>query len=249
MSYYIDKFSLKGKKALVTGGARGIGEAIARAFSEAGADIAVADIRTCSGSNIFFHKTDVTSENDLNSLINAIEKRWGRLDILVNAAGICINTPAENTTRDEWIFLVNINLNAVFFCSQAASRLMIQQKSGSIINIGSMSGNIVNYPQPQVSYNVSKAGVHMMTKSLAVEWARYNIRVNAIAPGYIETELTKPFMEKHPEDYKKYWVEGAVQRRIGKPEELTGAALYLASDASSYTTGAILTVDGGYSLR
>ncbi len=262
MSVRRDRFSLKDKKAAITGGARGIGEAIAKGLAEAGADIAIADIADTSradlvvsgiksifGCDAFNMKTDVTKDEEINKFFKTVEKRWGSLDILVNAAGICINNPAETMNREEWYRLIDVNLNAVFFCCQAASEIMIKQKKGSIINIGSMSGDVVNFPQPQVSYNVSKAGVHMMTKSLAVEWAKYNIRINAIAPGYIETELTKPFMVKYPEDCSRYWVEGAVQRRIGKPEELVGAAIYLASDAASFTTGEIITIDGGYTLR
>ncbi len=257
-----DLFSLKGKKAVVTGGARGIGEAVAKGLAGAGADIAiadfgnvskaesvVADIKSDFGCDAFCLKTDVTKDKEVSFFYDEIEKRWGVLDILVNAAGICINTSAETTSRDDWYRLIDVNLNAVFFFCQAAVRFMIKQKSGSIINIGSMSGDVVNYPQPQVSYNVSKAGIHMMTKSLAVEWAKYNIRVNAIAPGYIETELTKPFIKNNPDDFKKYWVEGGVQNRIGKPEEIAGAAVYLASNSASFTTGAIITIDGGYTLR
>ncbi len=257
-----DRFSLEGKKAVITGGARGIGAAIAAGLAEAGADIAIADIaqmdsaqhvlsgiKNTYGCDTCYLRTDVTKDKEIALFFETVEKKWGSVDILVNAAGICINTPAETTSRDDWYKLIDVNLNAVFFCCREAAKIMIRQKSGTIINIGSMSGDVVNYPQPQVSYNVSKAGVHMMTKSLAVEWAKYNIRVNAIAPGYIETELTKPFMEKQPEDYHKYWIGGSVLNRIGQPEELVGAAVYLASEASSYTTGAVITIDGGYSLR
>lgn len=247
---------------MVTGAGRGIGEALARGVAEAGADVAIVDIgnkerseaiikdiESNYGGDAFYQKTDVTDLQAVEECVRAIEDRWGRLDILVNNAGICINTPAESTTEEEWLKVINLNLNAVFYCSRAASRLMIRQKSGAIINVGSMSGYIVNYPQPQASYNVAKAGVHMMTKSLAVEWGKYNIRVNAIAPGYVHTDLTKPFQEKFPEDYEKYWIEGAVQKRMGQPDELAGAVIYLASDAATYATGSVFVIDGGYSLR
>ncbi|HPO82779.1 MAG TPA: SDR family oxidoreductase, partial [bacterium] len=139
-----------------------------------------------------------------------------------------------------------VNLTGVFLCSQAAGRRMIEQRRGRIINMASMSGLIVNYPQPQVSYNASKAGVIMLTKSLAVEWARYNINVNAIAPGYMKTAMTAPFFEE--EEYRRLWLEPTPMKRPGEPEELCGTVVYLASDASSFMTGQVLVIDGGYTL-
>lgn len=262
MDSIIDKFRLTGRKAIVTGASRGIGRALAKGLAEAGADVAIADIGNEESAaktidaitndlkrKAFFVKVDVTDWESVHNMVETVRDAWGRIDILINNAGICINTPAEKTDKATWLKVIDVNLNGVFYCSQAVSTVMIEQKSCVIINIGSMSGIVANYPQPQASYNTAKAGVHMLTKSLAMEWADYNIRVNAIAPGYINTELIVPFVEKYPDDYQNYWVKGAVQRRVGNPEELVGAAVYLASDASTYATGSIVLIDGGYTLR
>ncbi len=264
MGTIIDKFKLTGRKAIVTGGSRGIGKAITEAFCEAGADVAIADIvdeklgeKTAEsvasecGSDVktMYIPADVTKPEDMDAAVAKVVASWERLDILVNNAGICKNIPAEEMTREDWLAVINVNFNGVFYASQAAGRQMIKQKSGTIINIGSMSGIIVNYPQPQVSYNAAKAGVHMMTKSLATEWAKHNVRVNCVAPGYVGTELLTPFKEKFPEEYQKYWLDGAVQGRVGKPEEIAGACVYLASDIAAYATGTVFLIDGGYTLR
>ncbi len=141
------------------------------------------------------------------------------------------------------------NLDGVFLMSRDVGRHMISRRTGSIITIGSMSGRIVNWPFRHAAYNVSKAGVHMLTKALATEWAEHNIRVNAIAPGYIRTELTDQVSKEHPDVVNQYWEKGAVQGRIGDVDELIGATVYLASDASTFTTGEIITIDGGLTLR
>lgn len=261
MATIMEKFRLNGKKAIVTGGLRGIGKAIAVGLNEAGADVAIVDRDTVDqakklleeikdmGRNSIYLIADVSKKEDVQNMVDQVMGKWGRIDILVNNVGICINAPAEDMTEEEWDKVIDVNLKSVFLCSQAVGRVMIEQKSGSIINIGSMSGYIVNYPQPQVSYNAAKAGVHMMTKCLATEWAPHNIRVNAIAPGYTQTGLLDSFLEKYPEEAQKYWIDPAVQERIGLPEEQVGAAVYLASDASTYTTGEVITIDGGYTLR
>ncbi len=262
MESIMEKFKLTGRKAVVTGGCRGIGKAVAAAYCEAGADVAITDISQKSegetvcaslaekyGRKTMYIRADVTKPEDMDAAVAQVVKEWGRLDILVNNAGICKNIPAEEMSQEEWLAVIDVNFNGVFYASQAAGRQMIRQKSGTIINIGSMSGIIVNYPQPQVSYNAAKAGVHMMTKSLATEWAKHNIRVNCVAPGYVGTELLTPFKEKFPEEYQKYWLDGAVQGRVGKPEEIAGACVYLASDIAEYATGTVFLIDGGYTLR
>ena len=261
MTGIMEKFRLDNKKAIVTGGASGIGRAIAEALAEAGADMAIADMENPGrarelmekldrmGRDCLYVQTDVRIRKQIEQMVDQVVEKWGRVDILVNSAGICRNTPAEDMTEAQWDEVVDINLKGVFLFSQVVGRRMILQKSGVIINMGSMSGDIVNYPQPQVAYNAAKAGVHLLTKCLATEWAGHNIRVNAIAPGYIETPLTRPFLDEHIEDAEKYWYKGAVQNRIGRPDELAGAALFLASEASSFATGSVLTIDGGFTCR
>ena len=174
--------------------------------------------------------------------LKKIISEWGRLDIAFNNAGICINVDAQEMTFDQWRKVIDINLTGVFLTSQAAGRAMIKQKSGVIINTASMSGHIVNVPQPQCAYNASKAGVIQLTKSLAVEWAPYNVRVNSISPGYIATEMTL----KAPAEWKNRWVDLTPAGRMGKPEELVSAILYIADDSSSYTTGMDLVIDGAF---
>ena len=261
MSGILDRFRLDNKRAIVTGGAIGIGRAIAEALAEAGADVAVADIANFDnaqalvekikqmGQESHFIKADVRIIKDVQQMVAQVVDKWERIDILVNNAGICLNAPAEDMTEAQWDDVIDINLKGVFLCCQAVGRQMIKQKSGAIVNVGSMSAEIANYPQPQVAYNAAKAGVHILTKCLATEWARFNIRVNAIAPGYVETELTRPFLDDNPHEAEEYWYGGALQNRIGRPDEIAGAVLYLASEAASYATGSVLTVDGGFTCR
>ena len=173
----------------------------------------------------------------------------GKLDILVNNAGIVLPSNAEDQSFADWRRTMEVNLDGVFLVSQAAGRRMIAAGSGNIISIGSMSGQIVNWPFRHAAYNVSKAGVHMLTKALATEWAEHGIRVNAIAPGYIRTELTDVVLEEHPDVVRDHWAQGAVQNRIGETKELVSACVYLAAESSSFTTGEIITVDGGLTLR
>jgi len=253
----LDFFRLDGKNAIVTGAAQGLGKAMAQALAEAGANIVIADInldlaevtaREISNIGVKTRalKVDVTNPEDVNFMAKEVVSKLGSIDILVNNAGIVRHSPAEIMSKKDWDDVINVNLTGVFLCSQAVGRFMIEKKKGKIINIASMSGLIVNHPQPQVSYNASKAGVIMITKSLAAEWAQYNINVNAIAPGYMKTSMTAPFFEK--EEYRKAWLEPTPMKRPGNPEELGGAVVYLASDASSFMTGQILVIDGGYTL-
>ena len=254
-------FSLAGKKAIVTGGSRGIGKALAEGLAAHGADVAiivqstverakaVADGIRAAGRDAIVIKADVSKEADVARMADEVVARWGRIDILVNNAGIVIPGNAEDFSLDDWRRTMAVNLDGVFLVSRAVGRQMIRQKSGSIISVGSMSGRIVNWPFRHAAYNVSKAGVHMLTKCLATEWAEHNIRVNALAPGYIRTELTDEVLREHPDVVNNQWARGAVQNRIGTVEELVGATVYLASDAASFTTGEIVTIDGGLTLR
>ena len=254
-------FSLAGKKAIVTGGSRGIGKALAEGLAAHGADVAiivqstverakaVADGIRAAGRDAIVIKADVSKEADVARMADEVVARWGRIDILVNNAGIVIPGNAEDFSLDDWRRTMAVNLDGVFLVSRAVGRQMIRQKSGSIISVGSMSGRIVNWPFRHAAYNVSKAGVHMLTKCLATEWAEHNIRVNALAPGYIRTELTDEVLREHPDVVNNQWAKGAVQNRIGTVEELVGATVYLASDAASFTTGEIITIDGGLTLR
>lgn len=254
----MDLFSLKGKTAIVTGAAQGLGQAMAQALAEAGADIVIADIQEetarqtaraiqdAAGNRCAVIKADVTNLSDVERMMKKAVDTFGQIDILVNNAGIVRHVPAEEMSEKDWNDVINLNLNAVFWCSQKAAKYMIPRKQGCIINIASMSGLIVNNPQPQVSYNTSKAGVIMLTRSLAAEWAKYGIRVNAICPGYMETAMTRELLKT--EMARKHWIEMTPMQRPGQPSELGGAVVYLASDASSFTTGHALVVDGGYTI-
>lgn len=246
--------NFKNKTAYVTGGAGGIGRVAALGLAREGTDVAIVDInaegaRTVSeeveklGRRSMAIQCDVTSEGSVQNMMDTIISAWGRIDIAFNNAGIADNTAAEDMEYAAWRRLMDINLNGIFLCCRAAGRQMIAQKLGVIINTASMSGSVVNVPQPQCSYNTSKAGVIMLTKSLAMEWAPHNVRVNCISPGYIGTEMTLAA----PEEWKSVWTANTPQRRMGKPEELVSAILYLADDSSTYTTGLDLIVDGGYS--
>ncbi|MDB6454087.1 SDR family NAD(P)-dependent oxidoreductase [Falsirhodobacter sp. 20TX0035] len=256
-----DIFDLTGRVAIVTGASRGIGETLAKGLAARGATVVVnyhsaADraaqvVRAIedAGGRALAIRADVSVEADADRLVAETVAAFGRVDILINNAGIVLPGAAENTPLDDWRRTMAVNLDGVFLMSRAAGRQMIAQRSGSIISVGSMSGRIVNWPFRHAAYNVSKAGVHMLTKALATEWAEHNIRVNAIAPGYIRTELTDEVLREHPDVVANHWAAGAVQNRIGGTEELVGATVYLASDAASFTTGEIITIDGGLTLR
>ncbi len=248
-------FKLDGETAIVTGAGRGLGREIALGLAEAGADIAVIDkmSKECEdtageirnlGRKAIAIESDVTVEEDVIRSVKAVKDELGRIDILVCNAGICNWSPAEDMEFKTWQQLMDINLNGVFLYCKWVGKEMIKQKKGSIINVSSMSANIVNVPQKQCHYNSSKAAVTHLTKSLAVEWAPYNIRVNAVCPGYIMTPLLK-LADKEMLDE---WASYAPQKRIPDPSELKGIFVFLASQAASYFTGSAVVADGGYSL-
>lgn len=252
----IEKMRLNGKKIFVTGGARGIGKSVATAFAEAGADLAIVDVDIAeaqktakeladnNGVQVIAVKTDVTNPEDVDAMIDTIMTAYGRIDVAFCNAGICMNIPAEEMTYEQWKKVIDINLSGVFLTAQAAGKVMLKQGGGSTINTASMSAHIVNVPQPQCAYNASKAGVIQLTKSLAIEWAKRNVRVNCISPGYIGTELTLnsptliPLIEQ--------WNAMAPLGRMGKPEELQSICVYLAGDTSTFTTGGDFQVDGAF---
>lgn len=252
----IEKMRLDGRAAFVTGGARGIGKAIATALAEAGSNVAIVDmddgeaekcaaeIAEASGVSTLAVKADVTSPEDVEAMISAVLNRFSRLDAAFCNAGICINAPAEEMSYDQWRKVIDINLTGVFVTAQAAAKVMLDQGHGSIVNTASMSSRIVNVPQPQCAYNASKAGVVQLTKSMAVEFAKRNVRVNSISPGYIGTDLTLSSPTLQP--LIDQWNEMSPIGRLGKPEELQAIAVYLAGDASPFTTGSDFIIDGAF---
>jgi NAD(P)-dependent dehydrogenase (short-subunit alcohol dehydrogenase family) len=251
----IDKFRLDGKNALVTGAGRGIGRALAVALAEAGARVAIVGrdsdgasatlsaIKDAGGDGVVI-TADINTDEGIETAITQTVGQLGSLDILVNNAGYCIHKPALDVTRDDYHAVMGINMEALYFLSQAAAKVMHKQGGGNIINVGSISSLIVNRPQWQPVYNASKAAVHQLTKSFAVEWAPLNIRVNAIAPGYIKTEMA-PVDEPR---FKTRWIDDSPQQRYAMPEELGTTVVYLASEGSSFMTGSIVVIDGGYTL-
>jgi NAD(P)-dependent dehydrogenase (short-subunit alcohol dehydrogenase family) len=250
----VELFNLTGRKALVTGAGRGIGRVLAISLAQIGCDIAILEKNVKDGRNVAEEikklgrkavaiKVDVTKKADVEKAFTAAAKQLGRLDIVINNAGVCIHEAAEDTPEEHYDFVVDTDMKGVFLCCQAAAALMKPQKKGSIINIASMSGSIANYPQKQAHYNAAKAGVILLTKCLAVEWVDYGIRVNSISPGYTRTEMT---VKLSAPEMIAQWESMIPMRRMADPQELAGAAIYLASDASSYTTGSDIIVDGGY---
>ena len=253
---YLEKFRLDRKTALVTGGGQGIGLACAEALAEAGARVVIADrdggiaqagceSLKAKGLSTETVIMDVTDSGQVGQVADELVSRYGAVDILVNNAGIARSeTPAETVTDEHWLNVIDVNLNGTFWCCRAFGKHMLAAKSGSIVNIGSMSGFIVNKPQEQCFYNASKAAVHHLTKSLAAAWGARGVRVNAVAPTYIATPLNA-FVKSNPQMYDA-WIGGTPMGRMGEVDEIASVVLFLASQAASLMTGSIVLVDGGY---
>ena len=253
----LDRFRLDGKIALVTGGGQGLGQGFAHALAEAGASVAIVDINPETAQNVAEEirelgqpamsiVADVTVPNDVKRMVDTVTAEWGRLDIAINNAGRTIWSDTVDMSEEDWDKVMDLNMKGVFLCAQAEARVMIPQKYGKIINTASMSAIAVNRPQNQASYNASKAGVVHLTKSLAAEWAPHGIRVNCISPGYTLTALVKKIPAAA--QYLPIWKELIPVGRMGEVEDLQGAIVYLASDASDFMTGHNLVIDGGYSV-
>ncbi|MGO1770787.1 MAG: SDR family NAD(P)-dependent oxidoreductase [Microbacterium sp.] len=247
-------FSLDGLTAVVTGGNQGLGKAFALALAENGARVAiaarnaernermVAEARE-AGHEILAITADITDDAQVERMTKeAIDGLGGRVDILVNNAGTCYHNESWDVTDQQWDDVWQLNVRALWKATLAFGAHMRERGSGSVVNIGSMSGLIVNRPQMQPAYNASKAAVHHLTKSLAVEWAPLGIRVNAVAPGYVKTEMAPV---DRP-DFQRYWVEDAPQQRFALPEEIAPSVVFLAGPAASFITGSVLVADGGY---
>ena len=249
----LDLFDLRGKRALVTGASSGIGKAVAQAYVEAGAEVAiaarhsevltqVAEELTAGGGRVLPVSCDVTRPDQVDAMVDRVIAELGGIDIAVCNAGIITVTPMLEMPPEEFQRIQDTNVTGVFLTAQAAARAMVAQgRGGVIINTASMSGSIINVPQQVGHYCASKAAVIHMTKAMAVELAPHNIRVNSVSPGYILTELVEPLTEYH-----RQWEPKIPLGRIGRPEELTGLYVYLASEASSYMTGSDVVIDGGY---
>lgn len=250
-------FSLEGRRGFITGGAQGIGKTIATAYAELGADIAIVDmniekaeivakkIADDTGRNIIALQCNVIDPDSVNDMIREYEAHFKTCAFAVNNAGIFTGDEAMSIDPKTFRSVIDVNLNGVFFTAQAAARLMKKHGTrGSIISTASMSAKIVNVPQTIANYCAAKAGVVQLTKALAVEWAKYNIRVNCVSPGYIQTELLATMTDMLP-IWQAKMPEGS---RLGFPEDLIGAFVYFASDASLFATGSDLAVDGGYTI-
>lgn len=254
MDYRVN-LGLEGKVCVVTGGARGIGLCAAFAFAAHGGRLvlldrdadALADARRQLGEAGFdaaVMDLDVTVAAQVDGAAAWVSDEFGGADVLLNSAGIARLHTALEVTDEEWLKVVDVNLNGMFYACRAFGKSMLRRKTGSIINMGSMSGTIVNRPQFASSYMASKGAVHQLTRALAVEWAKSGVRVNALAPGYVGTDMTLA-MRARPELFET-WLDMTPMGRCAEPEEVAAAAVFLASSASSYMTGAIVPVDGGY---
>lgn len=250
-----DMFSLKGKVTIVTGGNQGIGKVVAGYLADAGSDVVFFDLTDASdvaqeiagehGVRAAAYVCDVTKPKQVKASVKEAAEKMGTLDCLFNNAGICLHKAALDCEPQDWLKVVDVNLNGIFFMAQEFARYLVaNSKTGNIVNTASMSGTIVNIPQGQASYNSSKAGVAHLTKSLAVELAPKGIRVNSISPGYIRTEMTGNVRQ----DWQDFWVSSIPFRRMGTPDELAGAVIYLLSEASTYTSGLDMIIDGCFTI-
>ena len=251
----LDLFSLKGKNIIITGGTSGIGRNVADYLASAGANIAIVSTKTENSDKVaqtiaatYQVKTvgvgcDVSDANAVEEMVKTVSRKIGTADVLFNNAGINLWGGALDLKYEEWKRVFDVNVNGVFLAARAFARqLVAEQKSGSVINMASISASIVNLPQMQTAYNTSKAAVLHLTKTLAVEWVQHGIRVNAVSPGYVWTEMNQVI----PQEIRDYWVNATPYKRFAKPDEIAGAVIYFASDASSYTTGSELIIDGGF---
>ncbi|MGJ8583560.1 MAG: SDR family NAD(P)-dependent oxidoreductase [Marinosulfonomonas sp.] len=251
----IDRFRADGKIALVTGGTRGIGLGVARALAEAGATVIISsrqdsgavETLAAEGLKVEFRAADMMDADAPKTLIDGVAADYGRLDILVNNAGVADNAPTHEFDDERYDRIMTINMHSVFRSCRAVIPHMQKQGGGVILNMGSISAMICNIPQPQSAYNASKAAVHQFTVSLASDYAGDNIRANAIAPGYINTDMTEGGLANP--DLAPTWKMMTPMDRAGEVDEIAGAALFLCTDASSYCTGTILVADGGYTTR
>ncbi len=246
----LDAFRLDGRVAVVTGGNRGLGKAFAAALGEAGARVAIVardherSEAVAGELGALAVDADVTDPAAVEAMLATVTEQLGPVDVLVNNAGVCFHRPALEVTAEEWRSVWAVNVDGLWHCSRIVGAQMVKRGRGAIVNVGSISALIVNRPQMQPAYNASKAAVHQLTKSLAAEWAPSGVRVNALAPGYVKTEMA-PVEDPR---FKPRWVDDAAMQRYALPEELGPSLVYLASDASSFMTGSVLVVDGGYTL-
>lgn len=249
----LDKFNLKNKVAIVTGASSGLGRGMAIALSEAGADLALVDINfpllqevvkliKKANQQIIYFSADISKKEQVEHVVEEAVKNFGKIDILINAAGINRRNLAENFSEEDWDQVIDINLKGTFLFSQAVGKVMINQNKGKIINIASMTSviGVGNIP----AYCASKGGVAQLTKAFAVAWAQYNININAIGPGWFKTPLTKSLHED--KDISRKTIARIPMKRWGNPEDLAGTVVFLASEASNYITGTTIYVDGGY---
>jgi len=250
----LSMFDLADEKAIVTGGGQGLGKEMALALAEAGADVLVVQRRVeaaemvaekirSMGRDAFAVSVDVSDAESVDQMVTAAMDRFGKIDILINNAGIGQRMPVEDMLETDWNRMMGVHVKGTFLCSQRVGREMMKRQKGSIVNISSISAVIVNRPNKQSHYNTAKAAISHLTKNMGVEWAEHNIRVNAIAPGFFETPLTAKGLAEAAGDE---WKMMTPMDRVGKPHEIKGAALFLASEASSFCTGTVLLVDGGY---
>lgn len=246
-------FDLTGKVALVVGGHGGIGKAIALGMADAGADVAVASRNLAAlqgaakeieakGKKSLAVAVDVVDEKQVNAMVASVLKAFPRIDILVNAAGLAIRYPAENFPIDEWQKVMDINARGVFLCCQAVGKVMLAQKSGKIVNISSVRGHY-GFPSGYSAYGPSKGAVDTLTRTLACEWAKSNVLVNAVAPTIVETELTRGALANPA--FAKQMIDRIPMGRWASTEDVVGPCLFFASDAASFVTGQILYIDGG----
>ncbi len=254
---YRAKYDLSGRIAVITGGAGSIGLASAHALAECGAAIVIGDIREVEGGDAVralreaghaaeFFQLDVTQSDEVDRFAQAVAERHGRVDIVVTSTGISYTTPAAEITDSEWAEVRGVNLDGVFYTNRAFGKIMLERGAGSIVNIGSCAGLIANRPQTHAHYSAAKAVVHMMSRSLAGEWAAKGVRVNALVNAHIETPMTRADID----DSENYaiWIGNSPMNRVGQPHEVASCVLFLASDAASLITGSLLIADAGYTV-